>query len=62
VNRAAALFAIALSLFFAGCAANSDTSTDSRQTHHRKPGPNLDRTYEWGSKPPGAMDATHVRD
>lgn len=57
--RFGALVAAAVCLI--GCASDNNT-TDTRQSVRRKPGPNLDRTYVWGSRPPGTSDAPHVRD
>jgi hypothetical protein len=52
---------VAAALCLVGCATQNNT-TDTRQSVRRKPGPNLDREYVWGSRPPGTSDAPHVRD
>jgi hypothetical protein len=52
-------------LCFLGCAANPPDPSVARKAAElqRKPRPNLDRTYDWGSKPPGAeTHPDHVTD
>jgi hypothetical protein len=52
---------VVLTCGFISCAA-TENKPDNRQSVRRKPGPNLDRSYIWGSRPPGNDDAPHVRD
>jgi hypothetical protein len=54
--------AILVSLALASCASPSPTANDSRQSARRKPGPNLDRKYDWGSMPPPGPMRTHSSD
>ena len=60
ITRIAAWLVVLLSLI--SCASQPGDVRDSRQTIRRKPVPNLDRTYDWGSRPPPGPAETHSRD
>jgi hypothetical protein len=58
--RITATFVVALGLI--GCASRPQNVTDTRQSVRRKPVPNLDRKYDWGSMPPPGPMRTHSAD
>jgi hypothetical protein len=57
-TRSGLLIALAL----VSCASPTPNANDSRQSVRRKPGPNLDRKYDWGSMPPPGPMRTHSSD
>jgi starvation-inducible outer membrane lipoprotein len=55
--------AIVFCLFLAACVATPESQKNRHYSRRTNPGPNLDRNYEVGSKPPATMvDAPHMRD
>jgi hypothetical protein len=55
--------AIFFCLFLAGCAPTSESRRDHRVSAQANPGPNLDRNYDWGSKPLGPSESgSHKRE
>jgi hypothetical protein len=51
-----------LSLLVVGCVSQPQNAADSRQSIRRKPTPNLDRAYGWGSTPGANRMEAHVPD
>jgi hypothetical protein len=54
--------ALLLVLAITGCASGPVSDPNARQTVRRKPVPNLDRQYDWGSTPGVKGESIHVSD